>query len=211
MLEIVDRTGKVMRDIGLGGHMLVWGNELVMEAQAFVEEAYEGRYRKGATKKPQVEHFIEVAQLVSEYGGDPVEVAAALLHDVPETLDEDPASIPKVVEIIKGRFGNVVAEIVEELTDPPEYKMLSSIEKKRRQKERLLASSESSQRIKVADLVSNLKEIVANPPEGWTHEKCLGYVRGSFSVASACMGAAGPFLMSKFLEAYTAAFEKYKG
>ena len=51
---------------------------------------------------------MSVAALVLEGSGDEDEAIASLLHDAKED-----ASGPPVMEVIRERFGNVVAEIVE--------------------------------------------------------------------------------------------------
>src|SRR5262245_57369736 len=64
------------------------------------------------TTIPYLSHLWSVAALVLEHGGDDVQVAAALLHDVVE----DHGGRPRLDEV-RSRFGEDVAHLVEALSD----------------------------------------------------------------------------------------------
>ncbi|MDR5697505.1 MAG: HD domain-containing protein, partial [Armatimonadota bacterium] len=55
---------------------------LLHRAYVFAAEAHEGQQRRSG--EPYVLHSVAVAQIVADLRLDPVTVAAALLHDVPE-------------------------------------------------------------------------------------------------------------------------------
>ena len=81
------------------------------EALIFATRLHARQVRKG-TPVPYISHLLAVAGIVLEQGGDEDAAIAALLHDAVEdqggrrTLDE-----------IRRRFGDRVAEIVEECSD----------------------------------------------------------------------------------------------
>ncbi len=81
------------------------------EALIFATRLHARQVRKG-TPVPYISHLLAVAGMVLEQGGDEDAAIAALLHDAVEdqggrrTLDE-----------IRRRFGDRVAEIVEECSD----------------------------------------------------------------------------------------------
>ncbi|HMV32654.1 MAG: HD domain-containing protein [Gemmatimonadales bacterium] len=80
-------------------------------ALAFASELHGGQLRKGTTI-PYVAHLLSVSALVLEAGGDEDAAIAALLHDAVEDQGGRP-----MLERIRARFGDAVAEIVEACTD----------------------------------------------------------------------------------------------
>lgn len=80
------------------------------EALLFAVQAHDGQTRKG-TDIPYVSHPLAVAALVLEHGGDEDCAIAGLLHDVIEDQEVHPS-------VIRNRFGERVAQIVVECTEP---------------------------------------------------------------------------------------------
>lgn len=68
--------------------------------------------KRKKTDVPYISHLMAVAALVLEAGGGEDEAIAALLHDVVEDCGGHP-----VLDEIRDRFGNRVAEIVDGCTD----------------------------------------------------------------------------------------------
>ena len=81
------------------------------EAVAFAVELHREQPRKG-TGVPYVSHLFSVAALVLEHGGTEEQAIAALLHDAVEDQGGKPTA-----EVIRARFGDSVADIVEGCTD----------------------------------------------------------------------------------------------
>jgi (p)ppGpp synthase/HD superfamily hydrolase len=81
------------------------------EAFLFAAEKHATQTRK-KTDVPYISHLMSVAGLVLEAGGGEDEAVAALLHDVVEDCGGHP-----VLEDVRSRFGNRVANIVEGCTD----------------------------------------------------------------------------------------------
>ncbi|MDG2149708.1 MAG: HD domain-containing protein [Planctomycetota bacterium] len=82
------------------------------EAASFAIDLHREQTRKGGGGIPYVTHLFAVASLVGEDGGSEDEVIAALLHDGPEDQGGE-----ETLQMIRGRFGENVAEIVLGCTD----------------------------------------------------------------------------------------------
>jgi len=141
--------------------------------------------RKGAAATPYINHLLEVATLVATVteGKDPDLVIAALLHDSIEDQE-----VPR--EIIAGTFGEEVAKLVEEVTDD---KSLDKQERKRLQVEKAHLKSDRAKILKLADKISNLRDIAANPPCRWSVKRRLNYVRWAREVADELKGVSPRF------------------
>lgn len=129
---------------------------MIDEAIAFAAIAHAEQKRK-YDNLPYIVHPIEVMTILSTYAVDPVTeemLVAAVLHDVVEDT-------PVGLSTIQRRFGDVVAKLVEELTDvyvdPSQGNRKQRKEKERR---RLATVSRQAQSIKYADLISNTRSIV---------------------------------------------------
>lgn len=81
------------------------------EALIFVTRLHAEQVRKG-TRVPYIAHLLGVASLVLEHGATEDEAIAALLHDAAEDQGGE-----RILEEIRRRFGNGVAEIVAGCTD----------------------------------------------------------------------------------------------
>ncbi len=169
---------------------------IVTSALRFAAETYEGSTRPDS--KPFVTHLSETADLVAKAGGGPEEVAAAWLHDMVEdghvTLDA-----------IRKRFGDAVAALVADLTDPDD--VLGSVtiqQRKAAQAQRLADAPAGAKRIKMAEQISILRALAVARPRSWSVERSIGYVEGTLRVAEVCRGVS-PFLDERFAAAHAAA------
>jgi (p)ppGpp synthase/HD superfamily hydrolase len=167
---------------------------LVSDAETVATEAHKGIMRPGKIKEPYIVHPKEVAGLVAQSGGSNAEIAAGWLHDVPEDTSVS-------IKDIQLQFGDTVAEIVDGLTDPPEFSGLPTLVRKTQQAERLKKKGESVKRVKIADSISNLRKIAIDPPTHWDKQRCLNYIEGVRLVATECYGISA-FLDGQFDSAY---------
>lgn len=126
------------------------------DALSYAFRLHVGQKRKVANI-PYVSHLLAVAALVLEDGGDEDQAIAALLHDAVE----DQGGVP-ILEAIRLRFGERVANIVDGCTDsygkpkPPWH------ERKARYIEKLRSESCDVRRVSLADKVHNARTIVAS-------------------------------------------------
>ncbi len=125
-------------------------SSLIERAQAFATRAHEGATRK-FTGEPYVTHPQQVAERAAALSDATDEmVAAAWLHDVVEdtSYTEDD---------IAAEFGDVVASLVMELTNPSKLTTgLSREQKKQLDREHLAQISLPAKRIKLLDRLHNL-------------------------------------------------------
>lgn len=102
-------------------------------------------------------HPLEVANIVSSVPHTDEMIAAAFLHDVVEDTEV-------TIEQIDSMFGPKVAKMVEDLTDPPKS-VGNRATRKKMTRERLAKAGPEVKTIKLADLISNTRDIVQNDPE----------------------------------------------
>jgi len=138
---------------------------VLAECLGVARRAHEGQVRK-ASGNPYIDHPVDVARILfSEAYVDDVDVLrAALLHDTLEdtTLQKD--------EIAKC-FGERVLRLVEEVTDD---RTLSRGARKRAQIAHILTVSDDAKRIKMADKLSNMRDLIHCIPPGWSLQRVLG-------------------------------------
>ncbi len=107
--------------------------------------------RKGSDV-PYVSHLLSVAGLVLEHGGDEDEAIAALLHDAVEDQGGK-----ETLREIGGRFGERVAQIVQECSDTDEVPKPPWRERKEAYIEHLARASASARLISAADKLHNVR------------------------------------------------------
>jgi (p)ppGpp synthase/HD superfamily hydrolase len=154
---------------------------LVALAADFAALRHADQRRKGARRAPYVNHLAEVALLVAETpaGSDGRLVAAAFLHDV---VEDGHATADEVGNL----FGDDIRALVEELTDDMS---LPEEERKRRQVEEIPGKSAEARLLKLADKLSNVREIASDPPLDWPRDKRRRYAEWAVAVVDAgCRG-----------------------
>ena len=156
-------------------------SELATKARIFAVKAHEGVTRNNIAKRPFIMHPAEVVDLVYDSHGNEREIVAAWLHDTVEdtsvTLDD-----------IRLNFGDEVAELVNGLTDSPEFSKLLLLERKICQAARVRGESWSVKRVKIADQISNVRMVAVDPPSDWDTDMCLKYIAGAKLIAFECRG-----------------------
>ena len=170
----------------------------ILDAASFAAEKHQDQTRKG-NGQPYINHPIEVAKLLAEVGGiyDDDMIIAGLLHDTVEDTDV-------TFEELEERFGNRATGFVRELTDD---KSLPKQERKRLQVEHAPHMTDEAKQIKLADKISNIRDVTENPPEGWSNERRLEYVEWGERVVAGLRGS-NPKLERLFDELVATAREK---
>jgi guanosine-3',5'-bis(diphosphate) 3'-pyrophosphohydrolase len=153
---------------------------LFLEAIHFAAEKHRDQRRKGQEASPYINHTIEVAHLLLTVGGvsDPTTLTAAILHDTIEDTDTAP-------EELEERFGKEIRQLVEEVTDDKE---LPWEERKRLQVQHTPDASHRAKLIKLADKISNVRDVTHAPPRGWSHERRRWYLEWTAEVIAGCRG-----------------------
>ena len=154
---------------------------LILKAADFAAHKHRDQRRKGIDASPYINHPIDLANILRNEGGvaDPVILAAALLHD---TLEDTETSW----EELRGQFGEEIADIVAEVTDT---KWLSKDARKRLQISKASHSSVRARAVKMADKISNLRDILASPPPDWPLERKQAYFDWAKQVVDGVRGS----------------------
>ena len=132
---------------------------IVERARVFATAAHAavGQLRK-YTFEPYIVHPREVAGIVESAGGTPEMIAAAWLHDVVEDTGV-------TIETIREEFGSEVAELVGWLTDVSRPEQGNRAHRKAIDRAHTAAAPGAAQTVKLADLISNTRSIMAHDPE----------------------------------------------
>lgn len=141
---------------------------LILRAAQLAAELHQDQRRKGASKRPYINHPLEVAQRLAEVAqvSDAEVLAAALLHD---TVEDTAATAEDILEA----FGPKVAALVAEVTDD---KSLAKAERKQMQVQHAPHLSADAAAIKISDKTSNVLDLVRDPPPDWGHSRLVGYL-----------------------------------
>ncbi len=134
-------------------------------ALRYAHDLHRGQQRKG-NGSAYIGHLLGVASIVIDDGGTENEAIAALLHDAAEDQGGR-----EQLEMIRARFGDEVAKIVEDCTDSWETPKRPWLERKRQYVEHARTLSPSSLRVAAADKVHNayaiLRDLRNNGDEVW--------------------------------------------
>ena len=151
---------------------------LILKAAQFAAEKHRDQRRKDKHASPYIIHPISVALEIAQTGGvdDPEILAAALLHDTLEDTDTKP-------EELEAKFGKKVCEYVLDVTDD---KTLPKDERKRRQIEHAKKISKGAALIKLGDKISNVTDVINNPPEDWDINRRKEYLDWAEKVIDNC-------------------------
>jgi GTP pyrophosphokinase len=125
----------------------------------FAMEAHEGQRR--VSGEPYVTHPLAAAQILADLGIDPVAVAAAILHDVPEDTDYS-------LENVEEKFGPEVAKLVDGVTTLSKFSTHSHEERQAENIRKMFLAMAEDIRvvlIKLADRLHNMRTLSSLPPE----------------------------------------------
>jgi guanosine-3',5'-bis(diphosphate) 3'-pyrophosphohydrolase len=166
----------------------------VFEALQFAARKHRDQRRKDPEASPYINHPIALASILWNEAGveDPLVICAALLHD---TVEDTETTEAELVE----RFGAEVAAIVMEVTDD---KDLPKAERKRLQVEHAARLSREAKLVKLADKISNVRDVASAPPAGWPLERQREYFDWARSVVDGLRGA-HPRLEALFDDAFS--------
>lgn len=181
--------------------------ELLLAALEFSATRHKGQFRKGDDKSPYINHPIQVANLLVNGAGekDPVLLAAAILHDVVEDTVDTKKEKKKLINEIREKFGEEVLFVTLEVTDD---KSLSKKQRKLLQVEHAATLSLKARKLKLADKIANVRDVVVNPPTFWSLKRIIRYLDWSEAVVAGLRGV-NPKLEAIFDKAMAEAREKY--
>lgn len=140
----------------------------LIKAINFAAQKHINQKRKGADGQPYINHPLELLNILTNVGNieDYDVLIAAVLHDTIEDTDATTEEITKL-------FGREVCDYVSEVTDD---KTLAKAERKQLQIQHAPHLSNGAKYIKLADKISNIRDVSENPPDGWSKERRLEYI-----------------------------------
>jgi guanosine-3',5'-bis(diphosphate) 3'-pyrophosphohydrolase len=169
---------------------------LILKAITFAAEKHKYQRRKGFNQVPYINHPLKVCKLLSDCGEeDEILLVGAILHDVIEDTDST------TDEIIK-EFGEDTCKLVLEVTDDKE---VSKSERKEFQINNAPLSSLNARKLKIADKICNMRDIISYPLD-WSMERKLNYLKWAKKVFDAC-GNVNPLLEKIFTNTYNEGIE----
>ena len=140
---------------------------LIICALEFASRKHKDQRRKDAEASPYINHPITLAKVLCIEGGitDHKVICAALLHDTIEDTET-------TLEELEANFGKGIAKIVLEVSDD---KSLPKAERKLMQIEHARDASKRAKLVKLADKISNLRDILNSPPADWSVQRKQDY------------------------------------
>jgi guanosine-3',5'-bis(diphosphate) 3'-pyrophosphohydrolase len=153
----------------------------LLQAASFAAQKHRDQRRKGSDAGPYINHPLEVANLLANVGGidDTDILLAGILHD---TIEDTETTREELEEL----FGARVTGFVLEVTDD---KGLPKQERKQLQIEHAPHLSLEAKQVKLADKISNITDIVNNPPHDWSPDRRREYIEWGEAVVARLRGA----------------------
>jgi len=166
----------------------------ILEALQFAALKHRDQRRKDLEASPYINHPIALANILWREGGvtDASVICAALLHDTIEDTQTTAAELRR-------HFGAKVAGIVLEVTDD---KKLDKAVRKRLQIEHAPHLSRAAKLVKLADKISNVRDMNASPPAHWPLRRRREYFGWAKKVVDGLRGV-HPRLEKLFDAAYS--------
>lgn len=152
----------------------------LLHAASFSAQKHKLQKRKGENGEPYINHPLEVANMLANIGGvDNVDVLmAAILHDTVEDCDV-------TEQELRDLYGDDVADYVMEVTDD---RSLPKAERKQAQIEHAPHLSQGAKAVKLADKISNIRDVTNNPPADWSLERRREYIEWGSQVVAGLRG-----------------------
>lgn len=139
----------------------------LLAALSFAAVRHKDQRRKDGAASPYINHPIALANILCNEGqvSDIAVICAALLHDTLEDTDTS-------ADELQALFGREIRDIVMEVTDD---KSLPKAERKRLQVAHAATISQRAKLVKLADKISNLRDVADCPPPHWSLQRRQEY------------------------------------
>ena len=152
---------------------------IFIESLKLASEKHISQRRKGCDQVPYINHLIKVAEVLYKIGNetDFELLSAAVLHDV---LEDTPTTETELREIFGERITNLVLEVTDDMS-------LTYEDRKRHQIKKALTISNDAKKIKIADKISNIQDVLSLSLT-WSNRRKRQYVEWSQKVIDNCRG-----------------------
>lgn len=134
--------------------------KILLKALSFAAHKHKDQRRRDVDASPYINHPISLADILCNEAHitDIETICGALLHDTVEDTQTTDAELEQV-------FGKAIRDIVMDVTDE---EGLSRTARKQAQIDNAASISDKAKLIKLADKISNLRDVINNPPADWT-------------------------------------------
>ena len=141
--------------------------KLLLRALQFSALKHRNQRRKDVDASPYINHPISLASILctEAHVTDIDVICGALLHDTVEDTETTP-------EELESEFGSTIKNIVMDVTDDT---LLTRPERKQAQIDHAAHISDKAKLVKLADKISNLRDVSTNAPEDWSLERRQEY------------------------------------
>lgn len=165
----------------------------LLSALAFAAHKHKDQRRKDVDASPYINHPISLADILCNEAHitDIDTICGALLHDTVEDTETTAEELEQV-------FGRAIRDIVMEVTDDTR---LSKLERKQAQIDHAAHISDKAKLVKLADKISNLRDVIDNAPADWTLQRRQEYFDWARDVIDRVRGV-HPGLEALFDEVY---------
>ena len=155
--------------------------KLLLKALAFAAHKHKDQRRKDVEASPYINHPISLADILCNEGSisDIETICAALLHDTIEDTNT-------TADELEREFGTTIRDIVMDVTDD---KTLSKADRKQAQIDHAAQLSEQAKLVKLADKISNLRDVRDNAPPHWSLQRRQAYFEWAGKVIDQLRGA----------------------
>ncbi len=153
---------------------------ILIAAVHFAADKHRDQRRKDKAATPYINHPVSLAHILVDEGGieDSDVLCAALLHDTIEDTET-------TAEDLVAHFGERITSIVLEVTDDTSQHFTV---RKQAQIDHAPHMSPEAKLVKLADKISNLRDLLAFPPADWTPERKQAYMDFSVAVVDGLRG-----------------------
>ncbi len=167
--------------------------KILLKALSFAAHKHKDQRRKDIHASPYINHPISLASILcNEAHITDIEViCGALLHDTVEDTETTPEELEEV-------FGAAIRNIVMDVTDD---KTLPREQRKQAQINHAEHIGNKAKLVKLADKISNLRDVAVNPPPEWSLERRQEYFDWAKKVIDKIRGS-HPTLEALFDKAY---------
>lgn len=142
--------------------------KLLIKALTFAASKHRNQRRKNVDASPYINHPISLVNILCNEAHltDINLICSALLHDTVEDTET-------TAEELEREFGPVISNIVMEVTDD---KTISARQKRKQlQIEHAPNMSDHAKLLKLADKISNLRDLSVDPPATWSLQRQRDY------------------------------------